>query len=102
MCMLSSEGRQCSSTSRGATIMLCSPREGRKAMMNFQRINRLFANDFFQFNRLQAQEKSPSPDLRRALQERVIGTRCFLAEEVLEPQELERLKRAFPLAAAQW
>lgn len=71
-------------------------------MRNFQRINRLFANDFFQFNRLQAQEKSPSRELRRALQERVIGRHCYLAEEGLEPQELEHLKSAFQLDAAQW
>jgi hypothetical protein len=84
------------------SVLLSSPREGRKAMMNFQRINSLFANDFFQFNSLQAQEKSPSRELRRALQERVIGQHCYLAEEGLEPRELELLKRVFQLDAAQW
>src|SRR4030081_2416298 len=102
MCMISSEGRRCSSMSRGATIMLCSPREGRKAKINFQPINRWLANDFLQFTRLQAQEKSPSRELRRALQERVIGQHCYLAEEGLEPQELERLKSTFQLDTAQW
>jgi hypothetical protein len=32
----------------------------------------------------------------------VIGRHCYLAEEGLEPQELEHLKSAFQLDAAQW
>jgi hypothetical protein len=77
-------------------------REGRKAVGNYQRINMLFANDFFQFKRFEAQERSPSSELRRAIQKRVIGQHCYLAEEGLEPEELELLKQTFQLSAAQW
>jgi hypothetical protein len=71
-------------------------------MRTFQRINTLFANDFFQFERFQAQEHNPGRELQHALQKRVIGQHCYLAEEGLEPEELEFLKRAFQLDDTQW
>jgi hypothetical protein len=67
-------------------------------MTTLQRMNILFAHDFSKLRSIETQESKPI----RELQWRTIGQHCYLAEEVLEPDELAQLKQAFQLNTVQW
>ncbi len=71
-------------------------------MTTLQRMNILFAHDFSKLRSIEAQESRSMRELQYSLQWRTIGQHCYLAEEVLEPDELAQLKQAFQLNILQW
>jgi hypothetical protein len=74
----------------------------RKTMRARQYIENTLAHHLRQLQRLEPQATRPQYNLEQFMLQRNIGQYCYLAEEMLETQDLNRLKCSLRLDEAEW